>query len=76
MLLVVILCLTHEIPDRLESLDDLGARHAWLDDLLAFADDVWSLTKGSAHANADTTTASTAEAADANGPTRTAGERD
>ena len=59
-----------------ESLDDLGARHARLDDLLAFADDVWNLTKGSAHANADTTTASTAEAADANGPTRTASERD
>ena len=63
-----------------ESLDDFGTRHAGVDDLLTFADDVWSLNpvsaNGNTYADANATTSSTAGAADANGPTRTARERD
>ena len=63
-----------------ESLDDFGARHAGVNDLLAFADYVWSLTtgsaNGSAHANSNASTSSTANTADADGPTRTASKRD
>ena len=63
-----------------ESLDDLGARHARLDDLLAFADDIRSLNtvsaSGSADTDADTTTASTAKTSDADGPARATRERD
>ena len=61
-------------------LDDFGGRHAGLDDLLALADDVWSLTtvsaNGSADANTDASTASTAKTTDADGPARAARERD
>jgi hypothetical protein len=46
-----------------EPLDDFGARHAGLNDLLAFADNVWSLTtvsaNGSSNANSNTSTSST-----------------
>ena len=63
-----------------KSLHDFGGRHAWVNDLLPFAHDVWSMTTvsaaGSAHADSNAGTSPTAKTADADGPTRTPSERD
>ena len=74
----VVLSHAESIVRIAQYLDDFGARHAGLDDLLALADDVWSLTtvsaNGSAEANADTSAAS--KTTDADGPARATRERD
>lgn len=63
-----------------ESLDHFGARHAGLNDLLAFADDIGSLANRSADGNADpnanASASYTAEAAQANHAASAAPEHD